>query len=324
MGVYSKKCVEIGGFLELEEYKGEEYYSNLIALNTARNALLYVIKTKKIEKLYIPTYICSAIIGVLERAQIKYVFYGIGRDFLPNFSGQIGENEAIYIVNYYGMLNCDNIKQLKSEYGNIIVDNAHAFFAKPIEGIDTIYSCRKFFGVSDGAYLSTDRFIDENLETDVSYERMFHILGRYEKSAHEFYKEFRKVEESFDELPLMFMSKLTTNMMRKIDYLECRTKRTNNFISYNEGLKDINLLKIRNIEGAYTYPLYLENAQELREKMIRERIYISLLWPNVTSGIDENDMALEYSKNILPLPCDQRMNAEDIERIIKFILSEYR
>ena len=244
MGVYSKKCVEIGGFLELEKYKGEEYYSNLIALNTARNALLYVIKTKKIEKLYIPTYICSAIIGVLERAQIKYVFYGIGRDFLPNFSGQIGENEAIYIVNYYGMLNCDNIKQLKSEYGNIIVDNAQAFFAKPIEGIDTIYSCRKFFGVSDGAYLSTDRFIDENLETDVSYERMFHILGRYEKSAHEFYKEFRKVEESFDELPLMFMSKLTTNMMRKIDYLECRTKRTNNFISYNQGLKDINLLKI--------------------------------------------------------------------------------
>lgn len=38
----------------------------------------------------------------------------------------------------------------------IILDNTQSFFQKPISGIDTIYSCRKYFGVPDGAYLSTN------------------------------------------------------------------------------------------------------------------------------------------------------------------------
>ena len=35
------------------------------------------------------------------------------------------------------------------------------FYAKPIHGNDTFYTCRKFFGVPDGAYLYTDKLLDE-------------------------------------------------------------------------------------------------------------------------------------------------------------------
>ena len=45
---------EIGGYLEFEQLVSNEYYSNLIRLNSARNALYYVILAKKIKKLYIP------------------------------------------------------------------------------------------------------------------------------------------------------------------------------------------------------------------------------------------------------------------------------
>ena len=51
-------------------------------------------------------------------------------------------------------------------------------FSETIKGIDTLYSCRKFWGVSDGAYLSTDASLTENKTVDYSAERMKHILGR--------------------------------------------------------------------------------------------------------------------------------------------------
>ena len=46
--------MEIGGYFGLEASVGREYYPNLIALNSARNALVYLCKAKKIEKLYLP------------------------------------------------------------------------------------------------------------------------------------------------------------------------------------------------------------------------------------------------------------------------------
>ena len=40
---------EIGGYFELEELIKNEYYKNLIALNTGRNALYYVLKARNIK-----------------------------------------------------------------------------------------------------------------------------------------------------------------------------------------------------------------------------------------------------------------------------------
>ena len=68
------------------------------------------------------------------------------------------------------------------------MDHTHAFFQHPLPGVDTLYSCRKFFGLSDGAYLSTDATLTTGKEQDVSAERMGHILGRFEKDAGTYYQ----------------------------------------------------------------------------------------------------------------------------------------
>lgn len=69
------------------------------------------------------------------------------------------------------------------------MDNAQAYFQEPIDGFETLYTCRKFFGVPDGAVLYTDKQIEIN-EVDQSYTRMHFLLGRYEKTAGEFYQEY--------------------------------------------------------------------------------------------------------------------------------------
>ena len=58
---------EIGVYFELETFSGTEYYSNLIPLNNARNALAYVLKARKIKKIYLPHFLCDSVAKVCER-----------------------------------------------------------------------------------------------------------------------------------------------------------------------------------------------------------------------------------------------------------------
>ncbi len=312
---------EIGGYFELEHNCGKEYYSDLIALNTARNALVYVVRAKKYRKVYIPSFLCASVSGVLDRENISYNYYGVDKNFMPIFQDEMDEDEVMYIVNYYGILDDNTIYMLQHKYKRIVIDNTHAFFRKPLKDVDTIYSCRKFFGVPDGAYLSTNVYVDYSLQTDVSYRRMEHILGRYEKSADEFYDAFKAIDESFKTLPLMHMSKLTHNLLKTISYSDCKRIRTENFALYARELGKQNKINISKMEGAFAYPLYVASAQKLRRNLIEEKIYIPLLWPDVADKCCEFDISEEYSQNILPLPCDQRVTRQDINKIINIINS---
>ncbi|HHX70071.1 MAG TPA: hypothetical protein GX708_18735, partial [Gallicola sp.] len=231
------------------------------------------------------------------------------------------EGEYLYIVNYYGQLTNDKVNYLNQIYGKIILDNTHAFFQKPIDGIDTIYSCRKFFGVSDGAYLSTNSFLDEVIEIDISKDRMTHILGRFEGTASDYYSNFQENDASFKFEPLKYMSKLTKNILGAIDYEKVKEIRDENYAYLESKLKKMNKLRLITPEGAFAYPFYLENGVEIRKKLAAKKIYIPTLWPNVLEDTPESSLEYDYAANILPLPCDQRYGIEDMKYMINKILT---
>ena len=47
---------EIGGYFQLEKRKGSVFHDEALALNYGRSCLLYLIRTKRINKLHIPVY----------------------------------------------------------------------------------------------------------------------------------------------------------------------------------------------------------------------------------------------------------------------------
>lgn len=308
---------EIGGYFELEQLVSNEYYKDLISINTARNALLYILKAKKIKKLYIPYYLCDSISNLLEKQNIPYEYYSINENLCPIFDKILDNNSYIYIVNYFGHLDNKKIVSFKKKYKHIIIDNTQAFFQKPADNVDTIYSCRKFFGVPDGAYLKTNILLKENIPIDKSSERFKHLLGRYENSANLFYDDFKSNDEKFNYEELKYMSKLTHNIMGAIDYRNVINRRIENYNYLKEKLDSINKLKMPKPFVPFCYPLYIENGDKIRKKLVNEKIFIPVLWPNVLN-FDikiENDMAL----NILPIPCDQRYNVDDMKYLVNLI-----
>lgn len=311
---------EIGGYFGLEVYINNvgEYYKDLVALNTARNALVYLVKAKKIDKLYIPYLLCDSVSLVCDREEISYGYYHTDENFQPIFDRELKDNEYLYVVNLYGQLSNERISELKRQYKRIIADYIHAFFQKPVDGIDTIYSCRKFFGVPDGAYLFTDCLLKENLSLDNSDERTSHIYGRIKDGATAHYAEFKANDASFKQLPLMRMSDLTHKMLSEIDYECVRTIREKNYTFLHQQLGSMNTLTLRLPEGPYAYPFYCKNGMEVKKKLAEKNIYVATLWPNVLEL--DGTIEKEYAENILPLPCDQRYGNKEMNVILQEVL----
>lgn len=306
---------EIGGYFGLEKFTGAEYHCGLIPVNNARGALLYILKAKGIRKLHIPHFLCDSVSDMCKRYGYDYSYYSINEQFLPLFHEKLAQDEYLYIVNYYGQLSNERILELKARYGNIIVDNVQAFFQHPAPGVDTVYSCRKFFGVPDGGYVSTDAVLAEEFEKDVSKDRMTHILGRFEGTASEFYSCFQNNDHSFEGIPTRHMSELTHNLLRGIDYDYARTKRNENYAVLARALGEANKLQLITPDGPFCYPFYCKDGMRIKKELAAKKIYVPTLWPNVLDL--EDSLEKDFAENILPLPCDQRYDAEDMEMIIK-------
>lgn len=309
---------EIGGYFEFEKYRGQILHEEALALNCGRNALAYLIKARKINKLLLPYFICDSIIKLCERYDVKIRYYHIDNFFYPH-NIELMEDEWLYIVNFYGQLSNENIYKLYIHYRQIILDYAQAYFEMPLKGIDTIYTCRKFFGVTDGAFLYTEVQLDEKIEEDFSFNRIHYLAGRYEKKASDFYGEYMKNNEKFYELPILRMSKITENLLRAIDYEQAKKIRTDNYEYLANKLKNINELELKQVKGAFAYPLMLKNGAYIRKKMIENKIYIPVLWPNVIRDLSNSFLEYQFAANILPLPCDQRYNEKDMEYMCQMI-----
>lgn len=310
---------EIGGYMEVEHYEGKEYHTKCISLNTGRNCLRYLLRARKIRKIALPEWLCSAVSDVCEEEKVEIIKYSTGWDFLPESLSKLDEDFYLYLVNYYGQLPTEFIENTAYSHSGIILDNAQAFFEKPLPGIDTLYTCRKFFGVADGAYLYTDCIMEKPIEKDKSYQRIGFLAGRYERSANEFYAQYLKNEELIAGRPIQHMSRLTENILKSIDYISIAERRKNNFLLLHQNLKKINQLKLKVPDGAFAYPLYVPKGGKLRKRLQESRIYVPTLWPNVLNECARSERAWEMTDNILPLPCDQRYSKEDMRYMTECI-----
>lgn len=306
---------EIGGYIELDTYHLPMLHEGAVALNCGRNALAYVLRAKHIQKIKIPYFLCDSVSNVCIREKVEISYYHVGLDFKPT-TIDLKNDEWLYIVNYYGQITNEEIKQYAHDYQRIILDQSQAYFQMPIEGIDTLYTCRKWFGVADGAFLYTDAILNEELPLDKSHDRMHFLLGRYEGNASDFYKEYSDNNSFFASEPIKRMSKLTGNLLHGIDYASVEKRRIRNYEYLHSRLSVLNRLQL--VSGCFMYPLMIENGARIRREMQKQKIYIPLLWPSVL-GTTTKGIEYEMAENILPIPVDQRYDITDMEYIINIL-----
>lgn len=311
---------EIGGYFELEEMSGSEYYPDLYKVNLGRTALLWLLESRKYSKIFLPVYLCRSVIDSCLQNNIDVEYYNLDADLnILLEERKLEDFECLYLVSYYGQLSDESILKYKEIYGNIIVDHTHAFFQKPLKGTDTIYSCRKYWGVSDGAYLATDVKLADNKPIDVSAGRLSHILGRYDEDAGKYYSAMLANAHGYDGMEIRRMSRLTENLLKGIDYNKSKIQRENNYSLLKTLLPSDSVFNRITPEGPFAYPYYCKGGIELRRWLAEHKIFVPTYWKNITEEFDKNSLEYQWAANILPLPCDQRYGEEEMKYMAAMI-----
>lgn len=310
----------IGGYFSIELPQYGLYHSNAQALNTGRNCLEYILRVRKYKRVYIPFFTCSVVLEPFQKLGIPYEFYHIN-ELLEIAEGIVlKENEGLLYNNYFG-LKQGYTSQLAERYKTkLIVDDTQAFFARPNKGVDTFYTCRKFFGVPDGAYLYTDVKLDFEIGQDVSFDRMQFLLKRPDLGAEAGYSDFREQSESLVGQPIKRMSNLTKRIMSSIDYQFVAQKRRENYSFLNDHLDQSNglHLPLDNDAVPMVYPYFTDDAN-LKQRLIDQKIFVATYWPNVFEWCKKSELEYILARNTCFLPIDQRYGLNEMKQLITAI-----
>lgn len=310
----------IGGYLGLERYAGKPCHPGAIALNSGRNCLAYLVELRGIERIALPDFMCDAVAGVCRRMSVEVRNYQVGGGFALPADLSVADDEWLYVADYYGTLTAEAVEWAREvSGGRLVVDEVQGFFRRPWPGVDTLYTCRKFFGVPDGAYLATGdgARLARGLPPGSSRSRMAHVLGRAEAGSAEFYGAYREAEEAFGAEPVTAMSAVTASLMGAVDFEAVKVRRERNFTALHAAFGRFNLLDPGAPEGPYMYPLLVGDASGMREKLAAAGVFVPTLWPSVLEECDPTSWAYRYSKDILPLPVDQRYGNKEMRLVAR-------
>lgn len=302
----------IGGYFELQLSPGKEHYPDLVRLNTGRNALEYILKQKGYTKIYIPYFTCDVILQPINRLNIPYQFYSINEQLEPIIDFEIEPHSCFLYTNYFGIKQ-EAVKTLSKQIKHLIVDNSQAFFSEPLPGLDTFYSCRKFFGVSDGAYLQISKKLSKKLPVDSSLGRFSHLLKSIELGIEGGYSDFKANNDALDDNEIKCMSPLTQKILSSVDYDDCARIRKRNFNFLHKHLKGHNLLKFNTKEdySPMVYP-FLSADRDLKLHLIQKKIFVATYWPNVFKWTNSKMYENYLARCLVPLPIDHRYNLQDM------------
>lgn len=321
---------EYGGYLSLES-RNEEYYKErndytLVRLNAARYAIIEAFRCAEVSKLWIPVYMCRSVYDALDKAGIPYGTYNISAQFLPEIDA-IGDNEAILVTNYFGIFGEKYYKTILKRYKVVFFDFTQAFFETPMvhDSIYTVYSPRKFFGVTDGAYLIAPKNkYTRKYQIDESHLRSNYLLKSVECGTNEAYKGYLACEDEITQSGIKEMSLLTRNFLGNLDYEYAKKRRRKNYLLMNEVLKEDNALSQEvlqlNDNVPMVYPFLLKGTDDkVREYYIQNKLYVPQWWKWVLECPAANEFEKYLSKNLIPLPIDQRYDDKNIEDILAIV-----
>jgi hypothetical protein len=318
--------LEIGSFIGLDLRNSGEYFQgkiNIARLNSARAGIYHSCRVSNCNSILIPYYLCPTVKKFLSQKGIEVNHYCISNELKPIKIKQ-KRNQAVLLVNYFGIMSINQLRSLAEKYNNVIIDNSAAFYCDPVEGCYNIYSPRKFFGVPDGCYVignKAEKFTDD-YDQDFSSGTALFLLQRIELGTNATYSDRMKNEERIDNADVLKMSNLTRALLNNIDYLSISNQRSENFLFAHSLYKELNKFdptRLIDVECIpMVYPLVLENT-DLAEKLRRKMIYVGRLWNSVLKDVPDVSFEAWLSKYLIPIPIDQRYGRKELRYVYETI-----
>lgn len=274
---------------------------NFVELNLARNCIKYIIKTYGIKEIFIPYYTCNTVWQSIREENCNIKFYHIDKNFMPTL--EFEQDSYILYTNYFGLC-YQNCKKLSIKYPNLIIDNSQAFYANHI-GLASFKSLRKFFNISNGAYLYIHKLLNKELKQD-NYINTPVLI-------HQNYNQFVKNEiELNNEKQIKYINPIIKKHLEEINFEKDKQLRLKIFNNYAKIFDQYNNIKLKpdinNIP--YCYPLSL-NDLTLTNQITENNLILLHLWKPIPKEFEE----YKFLNNTIALPLNDENYSQKIIKI---------
>ena len=320
--------MEIGSFLELQLPKGREFYggdTHIARINSGRAAIFHAFRLTGCRRIWLPYYQCDTVREFLLRHGAEICYYHIDRSFEPT-DLMPKADDAVLFVNYYGVMSRSRMVSLASRVAHPILDCSQAFFMEPVEGAYTVYSCRKFVGVPDGAYVlgeNAGRFCEEYPQGHSSDTAAF-LLMRCEYGCEGKTYAARTVNEHrIDSEDISRMSVLTRTILDGTDYGEIRRKRRENFEIAETLFGGANCLNAMQYYDDTCVPMvypFLAERDELLSELLAAKHFQGHWWSYLCEELPQDTAEYWLSSYMIPITIDQRYGKTELNSLAELIL----
>lgn len=291
----------------------------------------------------LPSYICQSVIKPFEVAGFELIYYDLDESFAPQLNQFTGDNIGVFLhMGYFGFQTNENlsevIRRFKSQSVIIVEDVTQTLFnahKMEIENDFVFGSIRKWFGLPSGGFAAAvNKSINSTIPeppTELIKLRLRSLNLKYSyiqnpnsSLKEEYLAGFISAEQMFDEDNGIYrMDSISEQIIRAVDTNYLINKRVRNFeyllkkFITMDGIKPI-FDSISENTCPFFFPVLVCNDRDrLKARLIENQIYCPIHWPipeqiknNISSGM------MKLYDSILSIPCDQRYNFSDMERIV--------
>ena len=311
-----------------------------IFLVNARSGIFLLTELLSPRKVWVPSYLCHTILEGVRKAGGCVEFYVVNYDLQIDsydWIKKVGEGDLVVLIDYFGWTYQKECIDLIKEQGACVLEDAsQAMFTEGISRFSdfTLLSPRKFLGVPDGGILTpnSERFelndvvLSEPPEewwlkafTASALRREFDTYG----GSNHWYELYQNMDSTHP-IGRYAMSHLSRVLLyRCFDYSDIIRRRVNNYRTLASHLAEIAIFpEIPDGVVPLGFPVRIMNRDNVRQSLFKERIYPPVHW--LIKGIVPDTFRDSHilSNKIMTLPCDQRYDVEDMERVARLIQKE--
>jgi len=307
-----------------------------IHLVNARSGIWILTDQLTPRQVWCPSYLCHTILDAVKKSMADVRFYEINYDLAISsldWLEQVQHGDLVILIDYFGFRNDSACAVQARERGAWVLEDASQALLSGNVGRFSdfvVYSPRKFLGVPDGGILynnSDVHFQDIDLKTPPSdwwlnaflaslLRREFDIHG----GARPWFELFQKAESGAPTGPFA-MSELSSVLLRNsFDYATIAQRRVDNYRTLAAKLSSLALFpKLPDQVVPLGFPIRTRERDKVRQALFAHEIYPPIHWPIQGLVPQEFVESHKLASEIMTLPCDQRYDYNDMERMLHVI-----
>lgn len=304
---------------------------------SARAAISLLLETVRPRTVWLPSYLCATLLDLVASCA-RVSWYPIGADLRPSSLGwleDVRSGDMVVAIDYFGFPAPGALFTAARDRGAFVVEDAcqALLTAGAGAGADAVvFSPRKFVGVVDGGVLRVAAGAPLprqplaappkewwSIALEAATRRAQYDRGSYDRS---WFDSFRRAESAVPAGPCS-MSRLSAGLLTAIDYAAVAECRRSNYRRLLSRLPDQALLSdLADGVVPLGFPVRLRHRERVRQALFSNDMFAPTHWPIETLVPARFTESLALASEILTLPCDQRCNEGDMDRMAAVVAAE--